>query len=214
VPVGLAVGSELLNTRPRRPGELVGVAEYVLSVGRLNVRKNLAFTFEAALASGVLSSSRPLVVVGEPDGVQLELSSRAREAVGQGVIRFMGHLPEAELVWLYKKARLFVFLSLDEGFGLPPLEAFSFGCPVLASDIPAFRETLGESAMLVDPHDVDAAAGALRRLLCGDAPAPSAAALPTWEYCVRRLRDAVLWPVAGAPAVRRTARGRKGAELS
>jgi len=191
VAVGLAVGSELLGTVAQRPADFPDVAEYVLSVGRLNVRKNLAFTFEVALRSGQISAARPLVVVGEPDGPQQGQLPRIDQAVHEGAIRFMGHLPAAELVWLYRNARLMVFLSLDEGFGLPPLEARALGCPVLASDIPVFRETIGDDATLVDPSSVTAAADALASLLTSPRVAPAADNLPSWPECTRRLRDAV-----------------------
>lgn len=192
VPVGLAGGTELLATPAQRPADLPDVSEYVLSVGRLNVRKNLAFTFEVALQSGQISTERPLVVVGEPDGPQQAHSRRIDDAIREGEILFMGHLPAAELVWLYQNARLMVFLSLDEGFGLPPLEARALGCPVLASDIPVFRETLGADATLVDPTSVAAAAKALAGLLTAPRVAPIADDLPSWPECTRRLREAVV----------------------
>jgi glycosyltransferase involved in cell wall biosynthesis len=193
VPVGLAVGSELLEIPPSQPSKAMGRARYMLSVGRLNVRKNLAFTFSAALESGVVSPELPLLVVGEHDGVGVELDSNVRAAVDDGSIVFLGQVTTGELKWLYQNARLFVFLSLDEGFGLPPLEALSFGCPVLVSDIPVFHETLGPEASYTDPYDLPSAAEAIARCLKPAAGRPdiNPAQLPTWTGCVTQLREAV-----------------------
>lgn len=68
------------------------------------------------------------------------------EKAGQK-IRFLGRVTDAQLAALYKRADAFVFPSSHEGFGLPPLEALSLGCPVVASDIPSLRETLPESGV-------------------------------------------------------------------
>jgi glycosyltransferase involved in cell wall biosynthesis len=187
--IGLAVGTGLRDAHPVRPDGVSEDQRFVLSVGRLNVRKNLGRTFEGALASGVIDTDRPLIVVGEPEGVRPAVDLVVRQAIDVGAIRFLGRIDDGRLAWLYQHADLFVFLSLDEGFGLPPLEALSFGCPVLASDIPVLRETLGDRATYVDPRNVDMIAKAL-----SDRPARGSGdpVLPDWRDTVRRLRSAVL----------------------
>jgi glycosyltransferase involved in cell wall biosynthesis len=187
--IGLAVGTELLAAVPRPPAGLTDADRYVLSVGRLNVRKNLARAFAAAVAADSIGPDRPLVVVGEPEGVGTAVDAEVQRAIDAGVIRLLGRIDDAELAWLYQHAELFAFLSLDEGFGLPPLEALAFGTPVLASDIAVLRETLGDRATYVDPLDVAAIAAAL------DAPIvrrAEPADLPDWTDTVRRLRSAVV----------------------
>jgi len=81
-------------------------------------------------------------------------------------VRFLGYVPAEDLVALYNLADLFVFPSLYEGFGLPPLEAMACGLPVVASTAPALREVLDDAALLVHPQDVvaltEAMAAALR----------------------------------------------------
>lgn len=189
LPVGLAVASELLDTPAVKPTAMEGITDFVLSVGRLNVRKNLGLTFDAATRSEAIGPHCPLVVVGEHEGMGPHLPQSSLDAISRGSIRMMGHLSASELVWLYQHARLFVFMSLDEGFGLPPLEALAFGCPVLASDIPVFRETLGQRATLVDPLDARTTASAMTRLL--QKPRDRSCeppALPGWDDCVARLR--------------------------
>jgi len=78
------------------------------------------------------------------------------------------------LKWLYTHCALFVCLSLDEGFGLPVVEAATLGCRVLASDIPVFRETIGCHATFVDALDVDGISRAIRDIV-GQQPTPAAA---------------------------------------
>jgi glycosyltransferase involved in cell wall biosynthesis len=186
--IGLAVGTALRDADPVRPEGVADDERFVLSVGRLNVRKNLGRTFEGALRSGTVGPERPLLVVGEPEGLRTTVDPALQAAVDTGAIRFLGRIDDGGLSWLYRHAELFVFLSLDEGFGLPPLEALGFGCPVLASDIPVLRETLGDRVAYADPRDVAAIAAALA------APPvlpPADPALPDWRDTARRLRSAV-----------------------
>jgi glycosyltransferase involved in cell wall biosynthesis len=76
-----------------------------------------------------------------------------------------GYVPEEELVDLYKRAAVFYFPTLHEGFGLPILEAMAAGCAVVASDVYSVPEVAGDTAILCDPHDTDAHVEAIERLL-------------------------------------------------
>ena len=76
--------------------------------------------------------------------------------------RFTGYVPDRELPTLYAAARVFAYPSLYEGFGIPPLEAMACGTPVVASTAGALPEVLGDAALLVDPHDEEALAEAIR----------------------------------------------------
>lgn len=196
VPVGLAVPPALRLAEPVPCPGLEGVGGFLLVVGRLNVRKNLELALTAALRSGRVSPAFPVVVVGEPSGRATHLPEALRAAAEHGSLRFPGFVNDGQLAWLYRHASLFMFLSLDEGFGLPCLEALHFGTPVLASDIPVFREILGDHAWYADPRSVDAAATAIAVAL--DALGQGAARLQTrpeelgysWAQSVRRLRAA------------------------
>ena len=188
--VGLAVRSDLAAAEPRRPPGIPD--EFILSVGRLNVRKNLATTLRAALTSGRLSPQRPLVVVGEADGRAEELPTGVAAAVADRSVIFLTTVDDAALSWLYRHARLFIFLSLDEGYGLTPVEAITFGCPCLVSDIEVFRENLGGRVTFVDPLDADAAAAALRALLADARTVQEAALGLSWASCVQRMRAAIV----------------------
>ncbi|EAR26064.1 glycosyltransferase WbpY [marine actinobacterium PHSC20C1] len=190
VPVGLAVGSGLTDAVPRKPAGLEGIAgEFLLCVGRLNARKNLANTIEAALQSGRATARTPLVIVGEPQGRSANLPSAVTEATERGAIRFLGFIDDDELAWLYRNASALLFFTRDEGFGLPVLEALHFGAPVVVSDIPVFHEILGTWATFADPDDVSEMARAIRS-------APARAAETTdpkdlgysWRASVRTMR--------------------------
>jgi glycosyltransferase involved in cell wall biosynthesis len=162
---GLATPSSVGAASAIDPGLNLTDGGYLLCVGRLNVRKNLAVTLRAALESGVVSASFPLVVVGERSGRIADLDDDLGAAADAGLLRFVERVSDSELKWLYTHCALFVCMSSDEGFGLPPVEAASLGCRVLASDIPVFRETLGSYATLVDPTDVDAIADGIRAIV-------------------------------------------------
>jgi glycosyltransferase involved in cell wall biosynthesis len=74
-------------------------------------------------------------------------------------------VPNEELVYLYNAAKLFVFPSFYEGFGLPPLEAMACGTPVIASNVSSLPEVVGDAGILVDPNDVEALTVAMWRVL-------------------------------------------------
>ncbi|GAA2164308.1 glycosyltransferase family 1 protein [Pedococcus bigeumensis] len=196
VPVGLGVADLIMRSPGTRPAAVSGDEPFVLSVGRLNVRKNLARTIEAAGLSSSITPQRPLLVVGAAQGKADETSPAVERAVAEGTVRFLGHVSDDELAWLYRRADLFVFLSLDEGFGLPPIEARACGTRVLASDIPVLRETMGEDATYVDPTDVEAIAATMDDCLSAPVgPASPPAASYHWSTTVDAIREA-LEPIA------------------
>ena len=188
---GLSVASSFDAVEATDPGLLLSHGKYLLCVGRLNVRKNLAVTLRAALRSGVLSEDFPLVVVGEPSGRIAHLDDEFRSATAAGTLRIVEKVSDAHLKWLYNHCALFVCLSLDEGFGLPPVEAASLGCRVLASDIPVFRETVGPHATFVDAADVDAIADAIRDIVRRQRPVRLTGYGPahTWSNVCAAIRN-------------------------
>ena len=80
-------------------------------------------------------------------------------------VRFLGFVPMETLAALYRLAAVFVFPSLYEGFGLPPLEAMASGTPVVTSNVSSLPEVVGDAAILVDPYDPEAIADGMRRVL-------------------------------------------------
>ncbi len=144
---------------------LAGSDRYVLTLGTVEPRKNLPRLVAAFDAVAGSDPSARLVVAGAPgwDGGAFE---RARAAARHGGrILHLGYVGAAERADLMAGASAFAFPSLYEGFGFPPLEAMAAGVPVVASTAGSLPEVLGDAAVLVDPTDTDALAGALDRLL-------------------------------------------------
>lgn len=184
--VGLSVPESFRSRRAVDPQLGLVPGRFLLCVGRLNVRKNVDRLVDAVLSAGLVTPDLPLVVVGEPDGVAIRGADPADRRV-----RFLGGVSDGALTWLYENCRLFVFPSLDEGFGLPVVEAALSGAPMALSDIPAFRE-LAPGAAFFDPEDVLAIADVVGAELAAPAPSPSPRVLvPTWEEVVGRIRETV-----------------------
>ena len=107
--------------------------KYILFVGSLNPRKNLSMLIEAV--EGIGQNDLDLIIVGKKSKIfKNEESSKSTQ------IKFYDQTNDSELQKLYKNAEMLVMPSYYEGFGLPVLEALSFGCPVICSDIPVFQE--------------------------------------------------------------------------
>lgn len=196
VAVGLGVPSALTSAEPQRPDAVPASSEFAVTVGRLNVRKNLAAIIGGARLASSITPRTPLYIVGGTahSGVSTDVPDDVRAAVTEGRVVFLGSLPDEEVAWLYAQASLVISLSLDEGFGLPAVEAAWFGAPLLASDIPVFRETVGSYAHFVAPSApresiaaaIDGAWGRRPDAAVRDATA----ARHTWRSAVERLRAA------------------------
>lgn len=106
----------------------------------------------------------PLVLTGRNGAAWPAVVAAIREEGVSDLVRPLGYVDEGLLSEIYRRAVALVFPSLYEGWGLPLLEAFEVGLPVLCSDRPPLREIAGDAAMLVDPEDVGALAAALRTL--------------------------------------------------
>ncbi|MDO8106799.1 glycosyltransferase [Isoptericola sp. b441] len=193
--IGLAVSTALVGADAVRPPDVPD--DFALTVGRLNVRKNLEAVIRAAVASTSVTPSSPLLVVGsgEHSGVGANLPDQVRQHVAEGSVRFLGRIADAELAWLYTHAAVTLCLSLDEGFGLPALEAVQFGSPAVVSDIPVFAETVGRYARLVDPRADAAVLATTLDSAWGHHPDPAVRdrilARYSWRRSVERLREAV-----------------------
>ncbi len=196
-----------------QPARLEGGRPYLLSVSSIYRYKNFVRLIEAWSRVAERRADAPdLVIIG--DDQDREYRSRmeqARAATGRlaSRIHLLGAVPYAEIRGWYAGASLFVFPSYLESFGHPLLEAMAMEIPVLASDLPVFREIAGEVARFADPHDSDALARALDALLAE--PAGTAAlgrrgrerALAfSWDRSARGhslLFDALLTGGASAP---------------
>jgi len=130
-------------------------ASYFLAVGTLEPRKNLRSLVLAYRELIGTSPHRPWLVIAGKEGWMLDdLRTEIDRAGPDEHIHVTGYVSDAELRSLYSSCLGFVFPSLYEGFGLPPLEAMACGAPVITSSIPSITEVLGTAARLVVPTDV------------------------------------------------------------
>ncbi len=160
------------------PGVDPHPGDYLLFVGALEPRKApdlLVRAFAKARPAGL-----ELLIVGRG-----RLEDELRRAAVPGV-RLLGAVDDPTLHALYAGARAVVAPSSLEGYGLTPLEAALHGTPAIVSDLPVFRETLGDGALYVAPGEEDALAQALTQT----PPAPTAQP-PTWEQSARQLVEAL-----------------------
>jgi glycosyltransferase involved in cell wall biosynthesis len=148
----------------------------------------------------MLSPELPLVVVGEGDGRASELPRGIRSMRDRGIVRFAGRVSDEELRWLYAHCELFLFTSLDEGFGMPPVEALASRARVVATDAEVFRETLGELVTFVDPRDPAAIGDGIRAALAQPAPddAGEIALRHSWSRTTGVIRDALAREAVGS----------------
>ncbi len=139
---------------------------FVLYAGNIKPHKNLVRLIEAfaELRKGGFDDLKLLII-----GDEISKLPALRRAVHRHKlhkhVRFLGFLPDETLAILYRLAAVFVFPSLYEGFGLPPLEAMASGTPVVTSNVSSLPEVAGDAAVLVDPYDVDSIVDGVRRVL-------------------------------------------------
>jgi glycosyltransferase involved in cell wall biosynthesis len=145
---------------------------FVLYVGNIKPHKNLVRLIEAfaELRRGGFDEVKLLII-----GDQISKLPALRRAVHSHKlhkhVRFLGYVSDQTLGILYRLAAAFVFPSLYEGFGLPPLEAMASGTPVVTSNVSSLPEVAGDAAVLVDPYDVDSIVDGMRQILSDPARA-------------------------------------------
>jgi glycosyltransferase involved in cell wall biosynthesis len=133
---------------------------FLLYAGRINPRKNIPRLIEAfAVARGALSKvsgyeDLRLIVIGDEIGRHPEVRRAVAHGHVENYVRFLGFIPSGTLRVFHEAASAFVFPSLYEGFGLPPLEAMTCGTPVVAARVSSLPEVTGDAARLVDPENV------------------------------------------------------------
>jgi glycosyltransferase involved in cell wall biosynthesis len=138
--------------------------QFVLYVGTLEPRKNLLTLLEA-YSQVARQSQVPLLIGGGKGWMFAPIFKRVEALQLREQVHFVGYLEEEELPLWYAAATLFVFPSLYEGFGMPPLEAMSCGTPVVTSNSSSLPEVVGQAGVMVSPTDDSALAEAILRLL-------------------------------------------------
>ena len=166
--------------------------KYILFLGSLEPRKNLPILLKSWIKISKEYSNTWLIVAGDTGRV----FHNVKFPPFTDRVRFLGYIPEASLPGLYANATLFILPSLDEGFGLPVLEAMACGTPVIASNAGALPEIAGKAAMLVSPHHVDEISEAMKTLLSSEGLRDSLkqqglkhVADFTWERSAERIWD-------------------------
>ncbi len=146
--------------------EKLDVSGYILTVGRLEPRKNHAGLVKAyAALKKRMGKVPPLVIVGQKDfGYRAFFEALAAHNLEKEVV-ILENLNDELLPDLYRAARIFVYPSFAEGFGIPPLEAMASGIPVVSSNITAMAEVVGECGLLINPESCEELAEAMHRLL-------------------------------------------------
>jgi glycosyltransferase involved in cell wall biosynthesis len=169
---------------------------YFLSVGTLEPRKNLPGLLRSYAMLRHSDAEIPdLVVVGRQGWGADQIGEMARELGLEGVVHFPGFVEDSDLPGLYQLARLFVCVSLYEGFGLPVLEAMASGTPVVASNNSSIPEVAGDTALLVDGKEPRLVARAMAETLAD----PEATALRVAKG-IRRARN-FTWKAAAEEAL-------------
>ncbi|HXM40521.1 MAG TPA: glycosyltransferase family 1 protein [Bryobacteraceae bacterium] len=175
---------------------------FLLYAGNIRPQKNIPRLVEAfALAREHLSRhpfyrNLHLIIIGD----EISRYPSVRHAVIQTrvekTVRFLGFVPFEALRIFFESAALFVFPSLYEGFGLPPLEAMASGTPVVASNVSALPEVLGDAALLVNPENVFEIARAIQEALLDDelrgeliARGKTQAARYSWDHAAREVLE-------------------------
>ncbi len=160
---------------------------YILTVGTLEPRKNIPFLID--VFEKMPDFDGLLVIAGSPGWKYGPILDRIKTSTRATDIRHVEHLSDDELRAVYAGADLFMFPSLYEGFGFPPLEAMACGTPVLASAGGALREVLGDGAVIMEEYDAESwaarAVGALRNAELAEAGRRLVSRY-TWEETARK----------------------------
>lgn len=134
--------------------------KYILLVSSIEPRKNISRFIDAFLE--LKNNDYKLLVVGGGDGNVFKQESKK---ISHSKVMFLGYVDDERLAELYTNADAFAYPSLYEGFGIPPLEAMSFGCPCIVSNVSSIPEVCGDAAIYFNPLDVESIKHAILTIL-------------------------------------------------
>lgn len=171
--------------------------QYLLAVGTLEPRKNLQLAIRAFMKLSPDTRKKfPLVLIGMKGWNTSALEIQIAPLVRSGEVRQLGYLPRDELAIIMAGALTLIYPSIYEGFGLPPLEAMASGVPVIACNMSCIPEVVGDTGILVDPQDVDAASQAVQLIISDSDMRTKLSSLAlsrsrkfTWNQCVSKTAD-------------------------
>jgi glycosyltransferase involved in cell wall biosynthesis len=171
--------------------------EFVLYTGNIKPHKNVDRLIDAfhQLREEGFGQLR-LLIIGDEISTHPSLRRAVHRWKLHKHVRFLGFVPDQTLAVLYRLASVFVFPSLYEGFGLPPLEAMASGTPVVTSNVSSLPEVVGDAAVLIDPLDPAAIASGIRQVLTDPglradlvARGLERARMFSWDTSVQRVRE-------------------------
>lgn len=139
--------------------------KFVLAVGTLEPRKNFANLIKSFVIIKRKHPDFKLVIVGKKGWKFDSIEEALKQYKLENEVIFPGYLEDSELQKVYRLATVFVFPSLYEGFGIPPLEAMLSGCPVVSSNVASLPEVIGEAGLLIDPRNALKIADAVSSLI-------------------------------------------------
>lgn len=140
--------------------------QYLLAVGTLEPRKNLSIALQAYRSlPAAMRKHFPLVLVGMKGWLTSALEREMAPLIAAGQIRVLGYLPREDLAMVTAGAVCLIYPSIYEGFGLPPLEAMASAVPVICSNVSSLPEVVGDSGVLIDPHNAQALAQAMAQMM-------------------------------------------------
>jgi glycosyltransferase involved in cell wall biosynthesis len=130
--------------------------QYILAVGTLEPRKNLRVALQAYMSlSALVRKNFPLVIVGMKGWNNDALEQQVKPLIASGEVKLLGYLTREDLIDVVAGATMLIYPSVYEGFGLPVLEAMACAVPVITSNVSSLPEVIGDTGILIDPHDVD-----------------------------------------------------------
>lgn len=169
---------------------------FILYVGTLEPRKNIPSLIKAFYKLKRKNINYKLVITGKKGRKYKEIFETIDKLNLQKDVIFTGYVSDEDLPALYKAADLFVYPSLYEGFGLPPLEAMACGTPVITSNTSSLPEVVGDAGIMVNPYDVDGLADAMYEVLTNDElredmikKGLERAKMFSWEKCAKETLD-------------------------
>jgi len=140
--------------------------EFILSVGTIEKRKNQLSILKAINSCQINS---PIVFIGNKTSYFQEIDEFCADKKLDNEVIFLNNIPEEDLAGLYKLARLSVYISVFEGFGLPVIESMASGCPVITSNVSCLPETAGGAAHLCNPSNPEELGNGIKKMLENEA---------------------------------------------
>ncbi|WP_421077859.1 glycosyltransferase family 1 protein [Methanothermococcus sp. Ax23] len=163
------------NYKPLRENEINDIKQkynlnypFILYVGTLEPRKNIPTLLKALYKLKKMGTKHKLVITGKKGWKYKSIFETIEKLNLQKDVIFTGYVPDEDLPALYNAADLFVYPSIYEGFGLPPLEAMACGTPVVTSNTSSLPEVVGDAGIMVNPYDVNELAKAMYEVLTND----------------------------------------------